>query len=1539
MSCTTCPANTYANVAGSSACTSCPPNSVSIAGSTAKSACNCNAGLYRDIDGNCIGCPTGYRCVGNNLMTACAPGTASTLGQSTCTACSAGSYSDTYAMAECLTCPAGPTVVMTSEVVLGNGGGDRANHPTDSGFLYIQRKPLPSNTNLTKWSFYAFQACTVTPVIAEATGAVANTGYGTIQFTVTTVGTTRTVPLAGTYTYDFLQAQMLKTKTISAASGGLLYNQNYLGWFFQGPACIPYMLDTLETQTSGDYIVQSAAYDPLVAWSAQTFTDTFSTRQNMRYSVSLTSVVSTSVFSSAPSSTNIFNCSCGSALRQLTDGNCQGLCVDGKYMARDTDPTCSACTQGSFCSKSVRSPCPPDKSSLPGASQCLTCVGPNTHTDLSLAMCGLKTCAAATPVSIAGTPWKALGRIVVGLGGNGVIPTTPWFAGYKCLGLVLNSTANRPVSLLYQTLSVTPNQSYALRFKVACTGAQCGASFSVTQGGNVIYTSNTVARSWTEAATPYFTTTGTSITIQFRGQMVSSSCTLWLAKIELVDLGQWSYPSISALRLHNGAVLPTRYSSDYAESQQLVPMQITGSNYIQQSATVLANNKYELRYWMQGAVDALYYNGSSWLPMELSDPIDTATDWTQRVFYATPATAELKIRLIGPGTLSPPTLAIYSTPSTRPCVNCLPGYWCMGSTMNQCPLNTFSLAGSSAQTECFCKAGYYGQVQLGSTSGYSPCSVCPMNFYCDGGNQMTPCPSGTKSQPGSSLAGCIPCEPGQFCENGQVGTCPPNSYAPTGSNDVADCGCMPGFYGTMGNCLHCESGFYCPGGINRLPCTQNAISPPGSTEMTQCFCGRGYYGVNNTACQICPEGSWCWTGVRNDCPSNTWSPSFSSFQLNCTCTAGYTGPDSGPCAACSQGYYKTERGPAACTACAIGSSSTATAATSASTCALCNRGNFNPYTGQSACLACGAGTSTGTFGSVNCTTCAAGGWSAEGAAACVSCVGGTFSAVAAATSAATCKPCSTGSWSASKSLSCSYCGECSYWSWPMRVTATLMGTPVQFATIVNNLQTFMTLASSTQAIVSDGSSLYSMDLATGVTENLKFPAVESLSYFHIEASQDRESMYLVQSTVYRVLLPSMVLQNQYVIEGPMGATESIDGLSLWVTHPGGLSRFHSGLETLESTTPYPAGTSSVTASPCVHSSYPDYVFVTGKASVGTFGFRRYRISTGEWSTVSTTITSLNKCKFTPDGNFVVQTAFSGTWLYSMTEGTYVKLYTGQVNGILIDPSSSYILLARQQSGIFKHSINIKDARNCGPGLFSAAGGLSSASQCDTCPEGSICPGGANITQCTPGTFSQSTGLRTQGQCAACPAGRYCVGGTANELCPLGSYSLAQSLTRLVDCGLCPAGFYCQNTTAIKACPANTFSPSGSSDLASCTCNAGYKCEVTKVVHAEVTLPISVVDFEALRQAYIAAVAAAAGVDPSQVVIVSVTSSSPGGRRLLANREYAEVHTSIYGSRHAAQPHMALATLQQHLQIRGLPNHESNVKITLHHEISHSIKAH
>lgn len=1539
-----CGVNTYTGSLGMSSCTSCPLNSSSSTGSIAKSACNCNAGYYRDIDGNCIACPAGYKCTGNNLMTACGPGTAAQVGMSVCTSCTAGSYSDTYAMGACLTCPAGPIVSLASEVVLGNGGADRANHPTNNGYLYIQRKPLPGETNLTKWSFYAFQGCTVTPVIAGTPGAVGNTGYDTMSFKVSTVGTTRNVPAAGTYTYDFLEGQILKTKKFSGAEGNVYYDFSYLGWYFQGPACIPYDITAADANANNDYIVQYSAYDPLVALTLQTFTDTITLHQNMRYSVSLTSVVTDSFFSSAASSTTIYNCSCGSDLRRLSDGNCQGLCIGGMYMEKDTDPTCTTCPRGSFCTNSIKTACAADTSAPLGSLQCMPCIGPNTHSDVSLAMCGLKTCPATAAVTLPGTPWKGLGRITLGLGGNGIIPNTPWFAAYKCLGLVLNATADRPVSLVYQSLSVTPNQSYALRFKVVCTGAQCGAGFTVTQGGNTIYSSSSVSRSWTEAATPYFTTTGTLVTIQFKAQMVTSSCTLWLAQVELVDLGQWSYPSISALRLQNGAFLPVRYSADYVESTQLVPMQISGSNYLQQTAAVLSNKKYEMSYWVQGAVDSFYYNGSGWTHMDLKDPIDNVAEWTQRVFHVTPSTTELKVRFVGPGTLSPPTLSLFVELASRPCMNCLSGYWCKGATMNKCPLNTDSAVGSSKQTDCFCTPGYYGQVQLGVSNGYSPCAICPMNFYCDGGNLMAPCPAGTKSQPGSALAGCVSCPAGELCENGLVGICPANSYAPSGSNDVGDCECMPGFYGTMGACTQCESGFYCPGGSSKLTCTANAVSPPGSTATSQCFCDRGYYGVNNTACTSCPEGSWCWTGIKNECPANTWSETMSSFQLNCICTYGYTGPNGGACSACSQGYFKPLRGPGTCTACGLGTSSTATAAISSSVCAMCNRGQFNPYTGQSGCLACSAGTNADAFGSVSCTTCPAGGWSSSGSATCIPCSAGTFSDSSSASGSGTCKSCPTGHWSASNSVACNECGACSYWTWPMRVTAANQGdAQLILDQSTSSTQTFMTLVNTTHAIMSSGMEIAYLNIATGATQAIMYSSVESVAYTYIEASRDRKSIFLVQASISKLVLPTVEapvyeLLHQYATTNPMGCTEGFDGITLWVTQSNGLVAFNMGEETSAAAIPYPSALTGVTASPCMHASYPDFVFVVGKAVSGVFGFRKYKISTGTWSVVSTVLSSLIKCTFTPEGNFAIVTSASGPWMYSLTEDSYANFFSGSINSVLVDPLSTFLLLSGTGVGIFKQRIIIKDARTCSPGLYSATGALPSADQCSTCPAGSLCPGGANITQCLPGTFSNSAGLRAQGQCSACAAGRYCIGGTSNQLCPLGTYSLAARVTKVADCGLCPAGFYCPNATVVVACPSNTFSPSGSSDLTSCTCNAGYRCEVVKVVHAEITLPITILAFEDLRQAYINAVAAAAGVDPSQVIIVSVTSTSPTGlRRLLSRTEYVEVHTSIYGSKHVAHPLLALTMLQRHLVIRGLPRHESNMRITLHSEVTHSMK--
>jgi hypothetical protein len=484
----------------------------------------------------------------------------------------------------------------------------------------------------------------------------------------------------------------------------------------------------------------------------------------------------------------------------------------------------------------------------------------------------------------------------------------------------------------------------------------------------------------------------------------------------------------------------------------------------------------------------------------------------------------------------------------------------------------------------------------------------------------------------------------------------------------------------------------------------------------------------------------------------------------------------------------------------------------------------------------------------------------------------------------------------------------------------------------------MTLVSATTVLVSDGPALYTVNLATRAVAPLPFTQQETRAYAHIEAARDRASVYMVQSSVYRLAWPELTLMNEYVASSPMGATEAADGLSLFITQPNSILQVNQNLETFIATIPYPEGLTSVQASPCAHVAYPNTLFVAGRAATATFGFRRYNTLTKAWTTITLDIPAV-KCAFTPDGNYVILSSTStGAWLYSMVDGSMAKPVTAQINGVLVDPSQSYILLAKQATGLIHLPITIQDSRTCGPGQFSDVPGLASPAQCQTCPAGSLCPGGSNISQCAPGSYSAATGLRSQGQCSACPKGHYCTGGAALSLCPLGSYSLASSVTAATDCSRCLAGFYCPNTTVIVACPSNTNSPPGSSDLASCTCNAGYKCTVTKVVHAEITLPVTVQDFEALRAAYILAVAAAAGVDPSQVVIVSVTSAAAGGRRLLAvGHGYTEVHTSIYGSSYVSQPHMAIATLDTHLVKNGLPMQGRDPRVTLHKEISHAIK--
>ena len=151
-------------------------------------------------------------------------------------------------------------------------------------------------------------------------------------------------------------------------------------------------------------------------------------------------------------------------------------------------------------------------------------------------------------------------------------------------------------------------------------------------------------------------------------------------------------------------------------------------------------------------------------------------------------------------------------------------------------MTTVSAAGSDKQTDCHCDKGFYGNVNF--TVGWSPCSPCPANYYCDGskaGNHLAFCPNGTKSNLSSWV--CSACQIDEYCAFGHVGACPDFSTSPISSWDVTQCICDAGYYGTAPDCKPCEPGSYCTGG-KKIACTGNATSTPKSDDPTDCFCDR-----------------------------------------------------------------------------------------------------------------------------------------------------------------------------------------------------------------------------------------------------------------------------------------------------------------------------------------------------------------------------------------------------------------------------------------------------------------------------------------------------------------------------------------------------------------------------------------------------------------------------------------------------------------------------------------------------------------------------
>jgi hypothetical protein len=301
-----------------------------------------------------------------------------------------------------------------------------------------------------------------------------------VQYSVRQVGTTRTTTAAGLQTFKFSESNPYYVRTAVPTGTQYLNEYEFFAWRFTGAACIPYDLADVNTHYySMEFPVTDPAQQSYIylgnTFSAPHF---WSVQITFEHRAMVPSTISTGTSS-------VYDCLCPSDSRQLSDGNCQGLCENGKYMVHETDQTCTTCLQGSQCASSIISACASGFSSLPGSSTCSPCPGPGTHTNIALQMCGLlTTCTEATPIRLGTSAWFGLGRIQAGIGGMDSFPSTPWFPGTPVVGLILNSAVDRPYALLQRTLAVTSGVPIAFQFRYMCSGISCDTSFKVQWSQN-----------------------------------------------------------------------------------------------------------------------------------------------------------------------------------------------------------------------------------------------------------------------------------------------------------------------------------------------------------------------------------------------------------------------------------------------------------------------------------------------------------------------------------------------------------------------------------------------------------------------------------------------------------------------------------------------------------------------------------------------------------------------------------------------------------------------------------------------------------------------------------------------------------------------------------------------------------------------------------------------------------------------------------------------------------------------------------------------
>lgn len=170
-------------------------------------------------------------------------------------------------------------------------------------------------------------------------------------------------------------------------------------------------------------------------------------------------------------------------------------------------------------------------------------------------------------------------------------------------------------------------------------------------------------------------------------------------------------------------------------------------------------------------------------------------------------------------------------------------------------------------------------------------------------------------------------------------------------------------------------------------------------------------------------------------------------------------------------------------------------------------------------------------------------------------------------------------------------------------------------------------------------------------------------------------------------------------------------------------------------------------------------------------------------------------------------------------------------------------------------------------------------------------------QCGVGTYSASS----TGGCVPCPAGTYgdrAAMGVCTK-CPAGTYGVGSGLTSAGQCLPCPVDKVCSEPGVVESCPPNTHAPAGATSMLQCVCDDGFDCTYTKSVKGKVLLPFAPEEFDAAKRlSFINAIAAAAGVSPDRVKIISISKVAPptnGLREMRRSPARTQVQVRVAGA--------------------------------------------